>query len=264
MILPLLRECGAWCLLLVPMLLWAMTLTLHRLQSALRQRLLRQRWEGVLARVDRLLQWATERLDRTGDPAERKLLLQCLLQQTQELSPALARAAIVDEPQFVRGSLPALAPPDEGARAVVVQLETVACLSPAVGLAGTVAGFARLFTAIAQDGLSSGLEGLAVPARSAMTTTLLGILPMAIALLALGLIRVDVDSTALRDALLRWHASMRKLVRDLQDATEPAGACRYGNASCGLDATAGVSLATAVESLPAAMPAASEGAASEP
>lgn len=214
MILRLLAACGAWAFLLGPLLVWATALLLDRLLRRARARRTRTQALAALAQLARAWEQAVDRV-RSGSVADRAAAYGEALARTRAVHPLLADCVALPEAAFVAELLPRLAPADDAARAGALQLETIAALAPAVGLAGTVAGFADLFAQVARDGLANGLADLAGPGQLAMTTTLCGILCLGVALLALGLVRVDDANSQLRADLVRWHGAVRRSVTEV-------------------------------------------------
>lgn len=202
----LLEQTGIWGVPLGALLLWSVVLLLHRLliRSELRKEAThRSRQLALLTQAWRLP-------DSDPDPTTASQHLGDARQATQSIWPALAGAPRLTPQEFAAEMLPRLAPPHGGAQASSSQLETCAALSPIIGLAGTIAGYYLTLQEVARSDLTNGLAALAGPGALAMTTSLLGIIPCAVSMLTIGLIRVDAERNQLADELVRWHGNAHR------------------------------------------------------
>lgn len=197
MLLWLVEGLGVWQAPIVALWLATAALVVHRVavRAAVRRRE-RELLEGI-DRLDHVWQTAV-------DPAERVRRARNL--GFDRVVDALEAGAEADPVVL-------LEPANDGAQRGEGYLVLIAQVAPLIGLAGTVAGYFATLQTVAQTGLGNAFAAFVGPASLAMKTTLGGLVPTIVAYLAIGLVPVDHERRAARDAILRVFARMQRVAR---------------------------------------------------
>lgn len=180
MIWELLTSMGlGWSVLFGTLMVWSLTAAMlrwfgcHQLRTA------------QLAISDRLGQ-AGQAWRRVRGAKLAELDTRCT--QAANICGSLGFESLVRPRATAAPELAAQCAPDRQFAAADRQLRTIAAVSPLLGLAGTVAGYRTMLARLGTQDLADSFAAVAKPASLAMTTTLSGLIPTVIAMLALYLI----------------------------------------------------------------------------